>query len=933
MSDLRQELQDLKRITFGPTYDRIRRHLDDVRHRKRKEFQELEDYFFHMVTYILSTQHTTGWWYYGHDLQNVITAHAVRHLHKLGISLKARWNSDDPTDKQGNLFRAVKLLINCYGQKPTHSYWGTDVWDDCYILLALFEVQSELDDEEVRNWDPTLKPRFQDHSSRSLNWLKNQFGDNGFVQNITKEAWFGPGFYAAAIEVFSHPDVKKRLGVEADKLVGKLAGALGTMIEESFTAKEPKWHSRFAWHAGQVLVTWKEKRESYGALAELDGLMDEVFHRLKERQSENGAWDNNGQVNDVEYQVYYTVRALAACYVNIDDMQIPESEHIVQAHQFLLKRFEQGEDGGLVNTKASINALGAFQKLFEFHVHDIFPNVLISLTARLNELGLLEQILSPGANDADTLKRIRESARRQLEKCGVNGLELLGVNGQLYTKLEGNSEFLKEFTGDRSPKALDKERAEILEDLRRCLSATLTETRSKLSHRLIMRLWDTDGFLNFKPLIEHLSVLEQDRAFYKYYRDHLNHELLLFLLGAYIYYNCATFRDKVDDEISRIYENYKMPFSRKELAGEFLFRWKLISTFHDIGYLFEVDPFKDKSTNTTRTKTELIEKSWQVVDGFREQFLYDYFLHTVERSDKPGLDAKEAQTAHEQEVKELAANIGAKLNPYPGEINGEGELLKLFTVDPSHDPFTLMSQFIKCAHIGPNLIKNYFYLCGAMPVLEEKKDGTLEKQRDPFYDHGIMSALILLKSIDIQRHYLSGLRNEETKGTLLAYPQLGRVISKQKAKAQLNAEQFFIRFSHVAGAIALHNIWPSLYRREQCAEFDTTPKRTGEGIEQAFYPDPSSGSERYLISLDENPLSYLTALADTLQDWDRHSFRRLSFTDDSDPLTSSELTMDFEESKINVRPLTEAARQKYTKLTAPNSLGHLSNWEHYLKIS
>src|SRR5688500_17003412 len=450
MSDLRQELEDLKRITVGRRYDGIRRRLNRRDYEKqKKQFEELEDYFFQMVTYVLSNQRESGWWSQGTELQNVITAHALRHLHKIGISLKARWNSNDPTDKMGNLYRTASLLINCFNPKTPNARWGTDIWDDCYILLALFEVQSEFDDEEVFNWDPKLKTKFQQGSINSLNWLKEQFDETGFKHaRVTGAGWFGPGFYAAAIELFAHPQVKKRLP-DADKLVTQLATTVGKMIEESFTnSVEPKWHNRFAWHVGQVLVTWHEKRKYYPVLKSLDGIMRKLFERLKERQSENGAWDNNGQVNDEEYRVYYTVRGLAACYVIIEDTQIPESHHIARAQQFLLEKFKF-PDGQLINPKASINALGAFQKLFEFHVQDIFPNLLISLTARMHKLGLLDHILSPGINEVETLKGIRNSTRSQLEKRGEYDVELLGVNSQLYDALKNNSNFLKQFIAIR----------------------------------------------------------------------------------------------------------------------------------------------------------------------------------------------------------------------------------------------------------------------------------------------------------------------------------------------------------------------------------------------------------------------------------------------------------------------------------------------------
>ena len=62
MNDLRKELQDLKRVSVGAKYDGIRRRMSRKAPLKRKEeFQQLEDHFFQMVSYILSSQDDTGW--------------------------------------------------------------------------------------------------------------------------------------------------------------------------------------------------------------------------------------------------------------------------------------------------------------------------------------------------------------------------------------------------------------------------------------------------------------------------------------------------------------------------------------------------------------------------------------------------------------------------------------------------------------------------------------------------------------------------------------------------------------------------------------------------------------------------------------------------------------------------------------------------------
>src|SRR4030095_9572690 len=111
--------------------------------------------------------------------------------------------------------------------------------------------------------------------------------------------------------------------------------------------------------------------------------------------------------------------------------------------------------------------------------------------------------------------------------------------------------------------------------------------------------------------------------------------------------------------------------------------------------------------------------------------------------------------------------------------------------------------------------EGYFKLCTTTPVVRVENGAPVQK-RAPFLDHGIMSALVLLKAADIQRYYVRELTGMDFTGTLDKYPKLKDILNKQETKDSVKSEQFFIRFSHVAGAIALHNISPHLYTQEQC---------------------------------------------------------------------------------------------------------------------
>lgn len=904
-SDLSKELEAIKLEAFGKKYLEIR---------KSRQLGEVENHFLYLVAYVIANQSADGWWNVGQQYQKLITAHAVRLLHKMGLPLKARWNlSLSNSSEEGNLYRAVKLLIGA-GSPPDNTWknawWGDDTWDDCYILLALLEARTD------PQWDKRLEAAFNRKYLRSLRRLVTQVKDDGFDEQVRKAPWYGPGFYAAAMELFDHPSVEKELAStkelpDSAQLIETLSRTVKPLLARGLEHHdEVPWCRRFPWHVGQCIVTWKEKREKYPPLRELDELMGQAYVVLRKTQSENGAWDDGGRIIEPDDVIYYTVRALSGCYV-WEGRDATASPTIWKAHAYLLEVARHNENSLLVNLKASINAIGAYQRLFEFRLPNVFPNLLLLLLSRLDCLGLLSNVLTPGENEVKTLKRVRACARIKLEDQGFSVLELNGVNDRLYSSLKHNESFLKEFSCEPE---------QTLRELRRFLSSTLTETRSKSSRRLITYLWTTNGFLNFIPLIEHLSSLEQDRAFYKYYRDHLNHEVLLFLLGAYIYFNCSNFRDKINEEIVATYQPYAPPFGDDKLVDEFLFRWKLISTFHDIGYLFEVDPVQEAGSE--RSRDELLIKSFKVVDEARANFLLDYFMQNLTAGGWAGREA---------EIRELVGSVAGSLpEKYDQPIRAADDLFAVRTGGSVSDAFELMSKHIRSEFIHGNFLKEYFDLCRTTPVYIKGK-----KLRDPFLDHGIMSALVLLKSADVQRFYLKRLVDLEFYGQLNVPQALAKVLGDAKTRERLEPAHFYIRFSHVAGAIALHNVSPRMYTREQCVEFDRRPDKHEVSIESSFYTEPLGTAGRYAIGLDENPMAYLTTLADMLQDWDRHSFRRISFGENSgDPLASSEVIIKFNErNKIHVIPLSHDARFKYKELTGTKGFGDfLLDWDKYLEL-
>jgi len=889
--DLEPEMDAFKRSRYSDSYRQFRMSLPsgtDAQKEKKREFLEIENAFLYLISYVIGRFNDDGWGQ-GTKYPHLLTSHMLRLLSEMTVSLKDHWNpAQNGTNGppiRGNLHRSAGMLISKFEppmrEPDQYAMWGTDFWDDCYILLSLLKVKKQL-----RDIDRTQHDTFVDQYRESLGWFRQQVA-NKFRTVAEKSSWFGPGFHAAAIELIDYLHQNGEIK-DGPKLIGDVVRNVAPIIKKAAGKGRLSWDTRFAWHAGQIIVTWAEKRNirRYTALRSLDGDMQKLYKRLIRRQDPNdGAWRFDGDSTNTNYN---TVRALAACYVMEKDKMngLLNSRAIEGAHGYLLRQTHEPKPLGGVD-KACVNAIEAFQKLFGFTIPNIHFHLLVSLSYRLHCLGLERVILSPPAeNEHRLLKAVRRISKRKLENHGQQAIEPMGVNGRLYDYLNNKTKFLDEFN--------ESDHEMVRRDLQGFLSSTMTEVRSTLALGLIRDLWSRAGLLNFLSLIDHLSSLEREQAFYAFYRDHLNHEVLLFLLGAHIYYENQTFRENIHREIVSTYEHFQAN-PPEDLEKEFLFRWKLIATFHDIGYLFEIDPdekrYKSKKEKETEKK-RLLGESFGMIETVRSRFLQEYFKQFPQNPAHPDIKA------------DIAA-IEKGLKKYLPAIGKAEDLFTLKTSGKSQDAFGMMDQMLNPRNPGgmtPGLIKQYFNLCRRNP----------SEHRDRFYDHGIMSALILLKVADIHRFYLQQLSDERFSKKLNGYPEFQKLLMEESTDKEAQ-ERFYIRFSHVAGAIALHNIYPHLYSKSQCHAFDATRKKAEDRLlERAFYPKDSKSKDRYAISLVKNPMAYLTALADVLQDWDRHSFRKTPYEqDDKTPIASSEVIINCAPHRIIVTPLSAHARKRY----------------------
>lgn len=784
--------------------------------------------------------------------QTLTNAHLLRILHGVGIKLKDRWNY--ATAKPGgNLRHVLRFLLDQfqgYDDERAISGWsGADYWDDCYIALALIEARR---DDPGCDDDPALLETYDDALRGTLKWMAEHARAN--FPNASDKEWFGPGFHAAALQLF-HVVARENLDPAAKDVIDAVAVPLQEMLEAG-RGKTTRWDSLFAWHIGQVVTTWCQLSPAYPSLMPMKALVDAYYQELigTTRRTPGAGWTNGGRL-DAQNVVYGTARALAAAYAMNRDPDV-----IDDAHAFITAQME--EESMLQGLKARVNILETLQMKMECRLPNPELHLALEMGARLTITGLYEPVLKlrdpvSARNKTKTLLSVRNASRDALERSGTSALQPLGVSAELLNFVTKQEAVLKEFHGPRS---------EVRDELKTFLSATMTEIRARAARSLLRKLWTRRGLLYYVPFFDCLAELEHLSSFFADYRDHVNHQILVFLLGTYMFYNDARLRDALLDEIARTNREYIVNLPSDD--SEFLFRWKMASTFHDVGYIFEVSP-----TDAHRGPAEtLIAKSVNFINEWIDRFLVDYLI----RFDHDEASAKAA-------VKRIEAGI----EPYA--TCPDVDAIFPLRHSPKGDAFATSAGLLP-DHLGKSLLRPYFDLCRTVDVSAD---------RARFLDHGIMSAAVLLKTADVQHHHLTALRKLANQGLLAKEPELSKVLLDPTT--DLDSARFFVRFAHAAGAIALHNVYPTLHGEKAARD---------HGLEELFHSEQTN-PRHFHIALD-TPLAFLLAIADGLQDWDRHSFRSPSIADrkPKTPLSAHEILLAYDQNRLAVLGLNSPARKR-----------------------
>jgi len=341
------------------------------------------------------------------------------------------------------------------------------------------------------------------------------------------------------------------------------------------------------------------------------------------------------------------------------------------------------------------------------------------------------------------------------------------------------------------------------------------------SYRLLHVFWGDDIGLGPYPLPDTLAQMEHRGAFYPEYREHVVHQLVVYLLGMMIYDTCPPLKTAIKAEIARD------RVESKEVESEFVRRWTMAALAHDIGYVLETPltdpnfPSQDTDFNWGWVSKKLNER---LKTPLSRVPLFAAIGMTESEETRAGVMLKEISVLRELEE---------SLNALPG--------CKKY--------WAMLSQRCGLGHAGVRSpILRVF-------DLHQVKDS---ETRPRFRDHGITSALLLLTTWRCYAHHVE--KHCEHWDSRQFAELRGRLEMAKSATEQVRNRRTLCA---ATGAIALHNIDMHILDEREYVGETLTPSRFRIRLDG---PATEGG-------LGPTPLAFLLGLADTLQDWGRQVFR------------------------------------------------------------
>ncbi len=292
-----------------------------------------DPFIFRGAAYLLSNQHKDGAWRIeGHpEWDEVTTAMVVQMLIDGGIPPTLEWQSQSDGEMPSEL--GVPKAIKYLAQRSTQDgRWGSDLWDTCQVLRALHRCG-------VAHTEPLLR--------RPLGYIQGEL--NQSLTASKEQEWFGAGFLAVALRMFSEFE----LNADAQKCLQLLLTCqdvsgdfYGPNADQGGTKVPSEWHTAQAISALARCAGSNPGAERATACA---------CSWLLSRQQANGSWG----VSYEPYQSYNTFFT-AYCAIALMDANQPR-DAILKAYKWL--RGQQKASGGFGDLGSSLMAMSAIQTL------------------------------------------------------------------------------------------------------------------------------------------------------------------------------------------------------------------------------------------------------------------------------------------------------------------------------------------------------------------------------------------------------------------------------------------------------------------------------------------------------------------------------------------------------------------------------------------
>lgn len=395
---------------------------------------------------------------------------------------------------------------------------------------------------------------------------------------------------------------------------------------------------------------------------------------------------------------------------------------------------------------------------------------------------------------------------KRTKNIGGHDYVIYGANADLVAWVE---------TSDLAAQALGPAKVTI-DDLYLAFGAEPDAARTDYSKSVIKKLWYSEPVLGPYPFLDTLSFFEFDRLFYANYRDHVCHQLKVYLLGLFAYDCCPKIRDELDRSLS---------IPSRVPRAEFLLRWLVTALYHDIGYVLE----NDKALQGDGS-------AWQTTRGEINRVLAAPLSAMPTFGDFITPDVEQRLIQDHQIFTPKVSHI--KDIEYYNKINLLDQL----------------ASEARLAQLGVNdaPLRDYYDYALTHDTIAARGS------RGRYRDHGIVSALLLLRTWRAFSDYLAIFSTKAGNDPLIR-SQFARVDDLAR-RVSLQAES--IRAA--AAAMALHNITPKDWDHGEALAHGLTLPR--------FKICLSAHGNQL-------PLAFLLGLVDSLQDWDRPRFRARRDTD------------------------------------------------------